>query len=548
MAYEITKSDGTRLALVKDGLIDQTSSSLVFVGKTVVNYGQIQNTNFLHLLEHFADTTEPPNKLNGQLWMDNSTNTLKLYNQDVWQTISALSYSPSNALAKYQGNLWYDSENQQLHINTGGGLNFKLIGPDTAPGFATTRWESDVLEDITNTPHAVIKCTLDGEVIAIATKDGFEIKPSAIITGFRILGRGMNFKNGTTTDVQLYGISQFAFNSDALKSQDGDEYITPSVASVANSIMQRDDSGNTNILKLTASELESNNGLLSGPWKINADLAPVVNATVNLGAADLTWNNVYVKRVQAGDISVTNQVTAPVVKFSTLRDPQNTDIIKFDKDVTLAANSDSNLTTQRAVKTYIDKAVSDEVTARINAINGVTNRINGLIFVPAGCVFYTASPNVPTGYLRAEGQLVSKNGIYAALFNAIGTTYGGDGNPNFRLPDLRGEFIRGVSANRSGVANRGLATFEGDSMAEHRHYIFKSVPYNTYYAGNYDIAGYPDYAPVNMVTRSDRDESYIISANARPGDAGNANVGRTSPAGSGETRPRNLALYAIIKY
>jgi microcystin-dependent protein len=286
---------------------------------------------------------------------------------------------------------------------------------------------------------------------------------------------------------------------------------------------------------------------LSGPWKINADLTPVANATINLGAADLTWNNVYVKRVQAADISVANQVTASVVKFSTLQDPQNTNIIKFDKDVTLVANSDSNLTTQRAVKTYIDKVVADEVAARIGAIDGVTNTINGLIFVPAGCVFYTASPNVPTGYLRAEGQSVSRL-QFAALYNAIGTYYGGNGNPNFNLPDLRGEFIRGVSANRSGVANRGLATFENDSMAEHRHYIFKSVPYDTYYAGDYGIGGYPDYAPVHQVTRSNRDESYIISANARPGDAGNANVGRTSPVGSGETRPRNLALYAIIKY
>jgi microcystin-dependent protein len=234
-----------------------------------------------------------------------------------------------------------------------------------------------------------------------------------------------------------------------------------------------------------------------------------------------------------------------VVKFSTLQDPQNTNIIKFDKDVTLVANSDGNLSTQRAVKTYVDAQVKTEKDARVSAIEGVQNQINGVIFVPAGCVFYTASPNVPTGYLRAEGQSVSRF-QFAALYNAIGTYYGGNGNPNFNLPDLRGEFIRGVSANRSGVANRGLATFENDSMAEHRHYIFKSVPYNTYRAGEYDIGGYPEYAPVNMVTRSDNDESYIISANGR--HAGNANVGRTSPVGSGETRPRNLALYAIIKY
>jgi microcystin-dependent protein len=550
MAYEIIKSNGTTLAVVKDGLIDQTSSSLVFVGKTVVNYGQIQNTNFLHLLEHFANATEPPNKQDGQIWLDTETNTLKLYHQNYWQTISTLAYSPSNARANNRGNLWYDSDNQQLFINNGGGFN--LIGPDKAPGFrGTTRWESAVLIDTTDVPHAVIKCTLNGEVIAIMTKDSFEIKPSDIIPGFRILGRGMNFKNGNTTDVQLYGISQFAFNADALKSQDGNEYITPSVASTANSIMQRDDSGNTNILKLTASELASNDGLLSGPWRINADLTPAGNATINLGAADITWNNVYVKQVRAADISVTNQVTASVVKFSTLRDPQNTDIIKFDKDVALAANSDGNLSTQKAVKTYVDAQVKAEKDARVGAIDGVTNTINGLIFVPAGCVFYTASPNVPTGYLRAEGQQLSKtqdNYRYAALFNAIGTYYGGDGNPYFNLPDLRGEFIRGVSSNRSGVDNRALASFQAQSAGDHRHYIFREVANNAYRAGEYYISSYPNNAPVSRVTRKDNDESYIISAAAKPGDEGDANVGRTSSAGSGETRPRNVALYAIIKY
>jgi microcystin-dependent protein len=537
MAYEITKSDGTRLTLVKDGLIDQTSSSLVFVGKTVVNYGQIQNTNFLHLLEHFADTTEPPNKLTGQLWFDTSTNTLKLYNQNssAWQTISVLSYSPSSARANYQGNLWYDSDNQQLYINTGGA--FTLIGPDGAPGFSTTRWESDVLVDTTDVPHAVINCVLNGEVIAIMTKDSFEIKPSYIIPGFRILGRGMNFKNGTTTDVQLYGISQFAFNSDALKSQDGDEYITPSVASVSNSIMQRDDSGNTNILKLTASELASNNGVLSGPWKINTDLTPVANATINLGAADLTWNNVYVKQVRAGDISVTNQVTASVVKFSTLRDPQNTDIIKFDKDVALAANSDSNLTTQRAVKTYIDKVVADEVAARIGAIDGVTNIINGLVFVPAGCVFYTASDKVPAGYLRAEGQLVSKTGIYAALFAAIGISYGHDGGANFRLPDLRGEFIRGVSSGRSGVENRALATSQESANKGHQHYLVGNSK------GNNDLESYPNTSVAREKTSGTNSEYRLQTTFSLA-----PTLGLSSTSGGSESRPRNLALYAIIKY
>src|SRR5215210_1315566 len=43
----------------------------------------------------------------------------------------------------------------------------------------------------------------------------------------------------------------------------------------------------------------------------------------------------------------------------------------------------------------------------------------------------------PAGWMFCEGQLlpISENEI---LFNLIGTTYGGDGQSTFGLPDLRG--------------------------------------------------------------------------------------------------------------
>ena len=45
----------------------------------------------------------------------------------------------------------------------------------------------------------------------------------------------------------------------------------------------------------------------------------------------------------------------------------------------------------------------------------------------------------PAGWMFCEGQLlpISEN---ETLFNLIGTTYGGDGQSTFALPDLRGRF------------------------------------------------------------------------------------------------------------
>src|SRR5262245_43693430 len=52
---------------------------------------------------------------------------------------------------------------------------------------------------------------------------------------------------------------------------------------------------------------------------------------------------------------------------------------------------------------------------------------------------------VPGGFMEAAGQLL-QIADHEALFQLIGTTYGGDGMTTFQLPDLRGRTIVGTSA------------------------------------------------------------------------------------------------------
>jgi hypothetical protein len=87
MSYVIKKSDNTVLLELAEGFTDHVSSSLTFIGKNVSNFGELQNNNFLHLLENFASTSEPLHKLTGQLWFDKSSNVLKIYNSNQWQLI-----------------------------------------------------------------------------------------------------------------------------------------------------------------------------------------------------------------------------------------------------------------------------------------------------------------------------------------------------------------------------------------------------------------------------------------------------------------------------
>lgn len=88
MAYTIVKSDGTVLTTIADGTINTTSTSLGLPGRNYAGYGQSLDTNFVHTIENFADSTPPDNPLRGQLWYDTSTDLLKVCPTD-GETLSA---------------------------------------------------------------------------------------------------------------------------------------------------------------------------------------------------------------------------------------------------------------------------------------------------------------------------------------------------------------------------------------------------------------------------------------------------------------------------
>jgi hypothetical protein len=76
MAYTIVKSNGQVLTTIPDGTINTSSTSLGLPGRNYAGYGQYLDTNFVHMMENFADTTPPANPLQGQLWYNTNANTL----------------------------------------------------------------------------------------------------------------------------------------------------------------------------------------------------------------------------------------------------------------------------------------------------------------------------------------------------------------------------------------------------------------------------------------------------------------------------------------
>lgn len=79
------------------------------------------------------------------------------------------------------------------------------------------------------------------------------------------------------------------------------------------------------------------------------------------------------------------------------------------------------------------------------------------IAAPSGVVLPFAGTTAPGGWFLCAGQAVSRID-YAALFTALGTTYGaGDGSTTFNVPDLRGR-VPGGKDNMGGTAANRLTT------------------------------------------------------------------------------------------
>jgi microcystin-dependent protein len=171
---------------------------------------------------------------------------------------------------------------------------------------------------------------------------------------------------------------------------------------------------------------------------------------------------------------------------------------------------------------------------------------------PAGVINQYAGAAAPSGWLLCDGSPVSRS-TYAALFSAIGTTYGaGDGSTTFNLPDLRGRVLIGkaasgtfatlgatggaethaialtelpahdhggsVSATSGGTpAGTVASSFTGNALPNHSHASTATFAGNALggHAHTFAGAALPDH--VHYMTDGIPDMSYISHAHARDG-------------------------------
>ncbi|WP_311885990.1 MULTISPECIES: phage tail protein [unclassified Pseudomonas] len=161
--------------------------------------------------------------------------------------------------------------------------------------------------------------------------------------------------------------------------------------------------------------------------------------------------------------------------------------------------------------------------------------------VPIGAVLAFPTGIVAPGYLELDGS-VQSIATYPDLAAYLGTTYnkGNEGAGNFRLPDSRGEFLRGWDHGRGVDAGRGVGTTQAEAFAAHNHRYFDGT------AATFDPAGNWQDGKINGAAASISTGAFLS-----PIENGSTmqmvNAANTVNAGGAETRPRNLAVMWCIK-
>ncbi len=211
MAYIINKTNGSIVAIVNDASIDNTTD-LTFIGKNYSGYGEVQNENFLKLLENFSKSSPPTKPIEGQLWFDSVKNKLNSYDGAKWKSLANIEVTNTNPLNTKnfsEGDLWYNTDTFQLFSFNGN--SFNLIGPLTGDD-ALSSWrgsrEYSQIEG-TTVPKRNIKAVIGEkqDIIAVVSAESYSVLEGS--NSFPIVAVQPEIKKGITligTDIN--GISE----------------------------------------------------------------------------------------------------------------------------------------------------------------------------------------------------------------------------------------------------------------------------------------------------------------------------------------------------
>ncbi len=319
MPYNINKFNGTLAAVVEDGTVDNTFD-VKLIGKNYAGYGEVQNENFVHLLENFASSTEPPKKTSGQIWYDSGTKKLKFYDGTKFRTTGGAEVGATAPTGLTTGDFWFNTATNQLYAWTGSA--FALVGPQAVADADTTQLRSRSVVDNTAVTHAIIEAIVDGTVVYIISPDEFTLDNTTnAITGFSVIKKGLTLVNTpnvtagseirgkTSTDFRFWGT---ASDSERLGGVSASNFVRNDVQAYPTVAQRFADVGYTvgndndlevfidgttptvkNVLSDTIVFQTTSSGTKTPLKLVAADILPGTNNLSNIGSTSFKYATIY---------------------------------------------------------------------------------------------------------------------------------------------------------------------------------------------------------------------------------------------------------------
>lgn len=221
MSYTLNFSDPSKVNIITvpdmPPGINAVDTSISFVGRGYPNYGQVVDTNFLHLLENFASPIPPLNPIEGQLWYDTSNPDNKVL-RIMDGTAGAVSWPSANGIYQQSidpaltntrlknGDLWVNTKFNQLNIySSGNWIAISEVRAGALNGSINT-----VVNDTVGNPHYITQNYVDGTIVSIISLDNFV--PNPVISGFTQLLPGVNLFNKGVLGGTALGASTLEIN------------------------------------------------------------------------------------------------------------------------------------------------------------------------------------------------------------------------------------------------------------------------------------------------------------------------------------------------
>ena len=265
MAYTLYNSDGTILAIIADGTIDQHSTDLTLVGKNVTSYGQYLNENFIKLLSNGAssDTNRTVNPVNGQLWYDAVNSRLEIYDPllcDVnhWRNVIGAEINDNLPETLGIGDFWFDRTNKQLKIKINASSSTWVVGPPFSATIGENGWvlpEVAITDTFGNVQDVTLLKNYGTTIAAVSGKEfnvttatsqsyfGTQTNVSTVVNGLTIIGdisyTGKLLDRYVSVTVNLESLTQYTPDPTGMITNTYDypnirDYQNPAIANFLN--------------------------------------------------------------------------------------------------------------------------------------------------------------------------------------------------------------------------------------------------------------------------------------------------------------------------